>query len=60
MSNSRTAFPCLVASVFLCACAPHDEPIALDYGCDNAELTVFDGLLILAPHPDGEILGGVY
>jgi LmbE family N-acetylglucosaminyl deacetylase len=28
-----------------------------DVDCDNAELTQYDGLLIIAPHPDDEVLG---
>lgn len=33
---------------------PPEPPVAL---CDDALLTGYDGLLVLAPHPDDEILG---
>lgn len=46
----------ILAALLLAACsqqAPQPEPLA----CDNARLTDFDGLLIIAPHPDDEVLG---
>lgn len=38
-----------------CVSPPPQAPLAVE--CDNAELTQFDGLLIIAPHPDDEVLG---
>jgi len=48
----------LLLTVFLATACSHQTIVSPDIGkCDNAELTNFDGLLILAPHPDDEILG---
>ncbi len=44
---------CLLAS----ACGQQIEKPPVIAGCDNDELTDYDGLLILAPHPDDEVLG---
>lgn len=47
----------VLASLLASACSHQPlEPPDIG-GCNNAELTDFDGLLILAPHPDDEILG---
>ena len=46
-----------VAVLIAAACAPHDLQVPEVGACKNDELTEFDGLLILAPHPDDEILG---
>ena len=44
--------------VFLAAACSHQDEKAPDFGaCNNPELTAYDGLLILAPHPDDEIVG---
>ena len=47
----------LLVFALLSACAPQalEPPVA--GACRNDELTDFDGLLILAPHPDDEVLG---
>lgn len=53
------------AFALLAACATGPEPPALDGvaealaipSCDNERLTDYDSLLVLAPHPDDEILG---
>jgi LmbE family N-acetylglucosaminyl deacetylase len=47
----------LVAVAMLSACSqqPLQPPVA--GACRNAELTEFDGLVIIAPHPDDEVLG---
>ena len=47
----------LAASVIVSSCTgPGDAP-AIGGDCDNAELTNYSELLILAPHPDDEVLG---
>jgi len=47
----------LLAALLASACSIHElEPPAIGE-CKNAELTSFDGLLIIAPHPDDEVLG---
>ena len=48
----------MVATGFLLSCAqPESATDDSTYSCDNAELTGFSELLILAPHPDDEVLG---
>ena len=45
------------ALLLMSACA-QQQPVPPEIGaCNNTELTDFDGLLILAPHPDDEVLG---
>lgn len=47
----------LLVVVLMSACASEQPATPPVVGCDNAELTQFDGLLIIAPHPDDEVLG---
>ena len=48
----------LALAAGLAAACSHQIPEPPEIGeCNNSELTDFDGLLILAPHPDDEILG---
>jgi LmbE family N-acetylglucosaminyl deacetylase len=47
----------LLAVVLTSACASRQPTTPPVVGCDNAQLTRFDGLLIIAPHPDDEVLG---
>ncbi len=44
-------------TLVLCACAQQELSAPVVESCDNDELTDFDSLLILAPHPDDEVLG---
>ena len=50
------SFAALV-TLLLGACAPQDIVAPVVDSCDNDELTDFESLLILAPHPDDEVLG---
>ena len=48
----------VVLAIFLNSACSYQNLVSPDIGeCNNSELTDFDGLLILAPHPDDEILG---
>ena len=47
----------VVVALTLGACAHQDRIAPVVDSCDNDELTAFDSLLILAPHPDDEVLG---
>lgn len=47
----------LLTACLLSACAQQPLVAPETTGCDNPELTAFDDLLIVAPHPDDEILG---
>lgn len=47
----------LIAVGLVAACAHEEHQAPQIGGCDNAALTDFDGLVILAPHPDDEVLG---
>ena len=52
-----TRLSLLLAVILASGCAGEQpvKPVAVQ--CDNAALTHFDGLLIIAPHPDDEVLG---
>jgi LmbE family N-acetylglucosaminyl deacetylase len=47
----------LLVSILMASCAHQvlQPPVAGE--CRNSELTAFDGLVIIAPHPDDEVLG---
>ncbi len=46
-----------VAALLLAAwCRGQSGPAAVTPTCDNEALTAYDGLLVLAPHPDDEVL----
>ena len=56
--NTRIAklfLPLLIT--FLVAACSQQEIQPAEVACDNSELTAYDGLLIVAPHPDDEVLG---
>lgn len=56
-TRSRLPIAASVAALLLASCA-HETPAPPQIGaCNNDELTDFDALLIIAPHPDDEILG---
>ena len=46
-----------LAALLIGACAQQPVTAPVVDQCDNDELTSFDSLLILAPHPDDEVLG---
>jgi len=48
---------CVLASLLATACSHEVHKAPEIAACNNAELTDYDGLLILAPHPDDEVLG---
>ena len=48
----------VLLAVLLTSACGHQDQAKPDIGeCNNSELTDFDDLLIVAPHPDDEILG---
>ena len=53
----RRLLTALVIPFLAAACSHETTVVPETVGCDNAELAGFDALLILAPHPDDEILG---
>lgn len=50
-------FTFVLAAYLVAACGYQNLEPPVIGECNNSELTDFDGLLILAPHPDDEILG---
>jgi LmbE family N-acetylglucosaminyl deacetylase len=50
-------FTVLLIACLASACSYQDLRAPQIGACDNPELTNFDSLLILAPHPDDEVLG---
>ena len=52
-----TSFLCLVACSFTTPVPASASDVSPAFSCDNARLTDFNSLLILAPHPDDEVLG---
>ena len=59
MNRQRTSGRGFVALplLLLGACAQQEISAPVVESCNNDELTDFDSLLILAPHPDDEVLG---
>jgi len=58
MRITRSSRPIVIACALMvasCAGEPVEAPAPL--ACDNAEFAAYDGLLIVAPHPDDEVLG---
>jgi LmbE family N-acetylglucosaminyl deacetylase len=57
-TSGRALIACLVVPVLLIAawCTAQVGPGPAPPACDNDALTAFDGLLVLAPHPDDEAL----
>jgi LmbE family N-acetylglucosaminyl deacetylase len=47
----------VIAASLGAGCSSHAPQTVAAADCDNDELTAFDGLLIIAPHPDDEVLG---
>lgn len=50
-------FVVALAALLVSACGVHELTPPVIGDCNNAELTGFDDLLIIAPHPDDEVLG---
>lgn len=46
-----------LVTLVLSGCAQQEPVAPVVESCDNDELTGFDSLLVLAPHPDDEVPG---
>jgi len=58
MQNTTTVLLTIALSILMVAsCSSEGQQEPEPVRCDNSELTDYDGLLIVAPHPDDEVLG---